>query len=97
MMSTFVEASSTILDLSLQQLLVSSSEKNVFSNPNLLIIKSLKYFTSSKTTAQIQVTVGQLSLILPDPGEMRLQVRGIYVHENYDNMTKVNDIAMLEV
>jgi hypothetical protein len=51
----------------------------------------------SKTTAQIQVTVGQLSLILPDPGEMRLQVRAIHVHENYDNITKVNDIAMLEV
>ncbi|XP_046439908.1 ovochymase-2-like isoform X2 [Daphnia pulex] len=50
----------------------------------------------NKTTAQIQVTVGQLSLILPDPGEMRLQVRAIYVHENYDNITKVNDIAMLE-
>ncbi|EFX66676.1 hypothetical protein DAPPUDRAFT_331825 [Daphnia pulex] len=49
-----------------------------------------------KTTAQIQVTVGQLSLILPDPGEMRLQVRAIYVHENYDNTTKFNDIAMLE-
>ncbi|XP_046439912.1 trypsin-1-like [Daphnia pulex] len=50
----------------------------------------------NKTTAQIQITVGQLSLILPDPGEMRLQVRAIYVHENFDNITKVNDIAMLE-
>lgn len=54
-------------------------------------------FFTRKTTAEIQVTVGQLSLILPDPGEMRLQVRAIYVHENYDNITKFNDIAMLEV
>ncbi len=50
-----------------------------------------------KTPAQIHVTVGQLSLILPDPGEMRLQVRAIYFHENYDNINKFNDIAMLEV
>jgi hypothetical protein len=50
-----------------------------------------------KTTAQIQVIVGQLSLILPDPGEMRLQVGAIYVHENYNDTTKFNDIAMLEV
>ena len=58
---------------------------------------NLKCFTSSKSTAQIQVTVGQLSLILPDPGEMRLQIRAIIVHENYDDITKFNDIAMLEV
>lgn len=62
-----------------------------------LIINRLKLFHSRKTTAQIQVTVGQLSLIRPDPGELRLQVRAITVHENYDDRTKFNDIAMLEV
>jgi hypothetical protein len=62
-----------------------------------LIIDHLKLFHSRKTTAQIQVTVGQLSLILPDPGELRLQVRAIFIHENYDERTKFNDIAMLEV
>lgn len=49
-----------------------------------------------KTTSQIQVTVGQLSLILPDPGESRLQLRDIIIHEAYDHATRFNDIAMLE-
>ncbi len=52
---------------------------------------------SRKTPSQIQVTVGQLSLTLPDPGELRLQIRAIIVHENYNSITKFNDIAMLEV
>ncbi|KAI9556500.1 hypothetical protein GHT06_016289 [Daphnia sinensis] len=49
-----------------------------------------------KTTSQIQVTVGQLSLILPDPGEQRLQLRAIIPHEAYNHTTRFNDIAMLE-
>ena len=42
------------------------------------------------------MTVGQISLTLPDPGEVRLQIRAITVHESY-NLSKINDIAMLEV
>ncbi|XP_057373372.1 transmembrane protease serine 11D-like [Daphnia carinata] len=49
-----------------------------------------------KTTSQVQVTVGQISLILPDPGELRLQLRSIIVHEAYNHATRFNDIAMLE-
>lgn len=45
----------------------------------------------------MQVTVGQLSLILPDPGEQRYQIRNIIVHENYNDTSKFNDIALLEV
>ncbi len=48
-------------------------------------------------SSEIQVTVGQLSLTTPDPGEQQLQITSVFVHENYDKETKFNDIAMLEV
>ncbi|KAI9559459.1 hypothetical protein GHT06_013449 [Daphnia sinensis] len=50
-----------------------------------------------KTTSQIQVTVGELSLVLPDSAELKLQVQPITVHEAYDNTTRFNDVAMLEM
>lgn len=46
---------------------------------------------------QIQVQVGLISLISPDPNEQNLGVLKIIIHPSYQYQDKVNDIALLRV
>ena len=43
------------------------------------------------------VTVGAYSLIVPDPNEQYIPALSMKVHESYNNVTKLNDIALIQV
>ena len=43
------------------------------------------------------VTVGALSLIVPDPVEQFIPAFLLKAHENYNPVTKLNDIALIQV
>ncbi len=51
----------------------------------------------SFTPSQVKVVVGQVSLIQLDVGEETLPVFKINIYETYDPLTKLHDIAMLQV
>ena len=43
------------------------------------------------------VTVGAYSLIVPDPNEQYIPALSMKVHESYNAVTKLNDIALIQV
>ena len=43
------------------------------------------------------VTAGELSLISPDDNEQAIPVESYLIHPGYNNVTKLNDIAILMV
>ena len=45
----------------------------------------------------MNVVVGQLSTITPDVNEQTMVVYTVTVHPEYDNTTKMNDIALIRV
>ena len=46
---------------------------------------------------EVKVTVGSLSLITPDSEEQVIKVLSNLTHDKYDPLTKLNDIALLQV
>lgn len=50
-----------------------------------------------KTPRQVNVVAGQLSLIQQDPGEQIMQGFAIHIYEGYDSVTKMHDIALVQV
>ena len=43
------------------------------------------------------VTVGAYSLIVPDPNEQYIPALSMKVHESYNTVTKLNDVALIQV
>nr|CAH0105871.1 unnamed protein product [Daphnia galeata] len=46
---------------------------------------------------QLQVVVGIVSLITPSTQQQTIQVSSIVIHDNYDSVTKMNDIALISL
>ncbi len=53
--------------------------------------------SNSYEPSQLTVIVAQVSLIQLDADETSINVFKIITHESYDPVTKLNDIAMLQV
>ncbi len=64
---------------------------------NKRINSNTTFFPHSKNKADLKVTVGALSLITPDPEEQIITVFGINPYPTFEPVTKLHDIALLEV
>jgi hypothetical protein len=64
---------------------------------NIYLILSILILLNSYEPSQLTVIVAQASLIQLDADEESINVFKIISHEAYNSVTKLNDIAMLQV
>lgn len=55
------------------------------------------FLLTSVPVNQLNVVAGELSLISPDPDEQIIPVRQYQTYDKYDPVTKLHDIAIVEV
>ena len=53
--------------------------------------------SNSLQPINVTVTVGAYSLIVPDPNEQYIPALSMKPHESYNAVTKLNDIALIQV
>lgn len=66
----------------------------IFNNKTVI---TTAYCVEGRAVSSLRVVVRQVSLINQDPGEEEISVFKVFINENYNNLTRFNDIAIIQL